>query len=67
MDEQFIKQYRGQLYPIAEILAENAIITNIELTNMGLNDKYEAKYFLGLNFVQKKQVNVYELNNDYLE
>lgn len=34
---------------------------------MGLNEKYEAKYFLGVDFVQKKQVNIYELKNDYLE
>lgn len=34
---------------------------------MGLNQKYEAKYFLGVNFVQKKQVNIYELKNDYTE
>lgn len=29
MDQQFIKHYRSQLYPIAEVLSENAIITNI--------------------------------------
>jgi hypothetical protein len=34
---------------------------------MGLNEKYEAKYFLGVNFVQKKQVNIHELKNDYIE
>jgi hypothetical protein len=34
---------------------------------MGLSEKYEAKYFLGMNFVKKKQVNIYELKNDYVE
>ena len=34
---------------------------------MGLNENYEAKYFLGLKFSQKKHVNIYELKNDYFE
>jgi len=66
MDEKFLKQYRQQLYEIADLLAENRIIANVEMANMGLNEKYEAKYFLGMSFVQKKQVNMYELKNDYI-
>ena len=67
MDEKFLKQYRHQLFEIADVLAENRIIASIDMGNMGLNEKYEAKYFLGVDFVQKKQVNIYELKNDYIE
>ena len=34
---------------------------------MGLNEENEIKYFLGMNFVQKKQVNKYQLKNDFIE
>jgi hypothetical protein len=52
---------------LAEHLAFNGIITNIELKNLGLNEQYEAKYFLGLNFLHKKQFNKYELKSNYIE
>lgn len=31
MDEKFLKQYRNQMYTIAEILADNRIVTSIEI------------------------------------
>ena len=40
MDEKFLKQYRHQLFEIADVLAENRIIASIDMVNMGLNEKY---------------------------
>lgn len=37
------------------------------MQKMGLGENYESKYFLGVDFAQKKQVNIFELKNDYVE
>ena len=57
INDQFIENFRDQLIKFSSFLANNAIKIQFQLRNIGMDQNYNAKYFMDLNFQIGSSVN----------
>lgn len=50
INDQFIENFRDQLIKFSSYLANNLIKIDFQLKNIGMDQNYGAKYFLGIDF-----------------
>ena len=50
INDQFIENFRDQLIKFSSYLANNLIKIEFQLRNIGMDQNYGAKYFLGIDF-----------------
>lgn len=50
INDQFIKNFRDQLIKLSVVMANNGLQTRFELGKIGMDQNYNAKYFLDLSF-----------------
>ena len=66
INEQFIESFREQLVRFSSFLANNDIVIEFKLANVGMDQNYNAKYFLNLDFEVDKSVNKEKLKSAYI-
>jgi hypothetical protein len=50
INPEFIENFRLQLMELADYLAENSILIDFRLKNIGMDQQYLPKYFIGLEY-----------------
>jgi hypothetical protein len=66
INDQFIENFRDQLIKFSSFLANNFVKTQFQLRNIGMDQNYRAKYFLGVNFDLLPNANREKLKSSYI-
>ena len=66
INEKFIENLREELVKFSTFLANNDIIIDFKLANVGMDQNYNAKYFLNLDFEVDRTINKGKLKSAYI-
>lgn len=66
INDQFIENFRDQLIKFSSYLANSYIKVEFQLKNIGMDQNYNAKYFIDLNFEYDRTINREKLKSNYI-
>lgn len=67
INDQFIENFKDQLIKFSSFLVHNNISTVFQLENIGMDHKYQAKYFLNINFEINTTLSKDKLKSNYIK